>query len=128
MCDLAIGILQYATHAVFLHGVRTTNSGLLHQLAFMAEATMISVCWTGESLVGLVKTFKFVELAAGHMLAITNLAVCVNLALVIMVSEHQMMGLVRAGDKMFVSIPSAFFSTRLLCMRLRLGHTDIVTL
>ena len=60
--------------------------GLLHQLAFMAEATMISVCWTADNLEALVKTFKFIELAAGHMLAITNLAICVNLALVIMVS------------------------------------------
>eukprot|EP00752_Nemacystus_decipiens_P005588 g5057.t1 len=59
-------------------------AGLLHQLAFMAEATMILVCWTGENLEALAKTLKFVELAAGHMLAITNLAICVNLALIIM--------------------------------------------
>eukprot|EP00903_Cladosiphon_okamuranus_P012715 g11887.t1 len=74
-------------------------AGLLHQLAFMAEATMISVCWTAGNLDGLIKAFKFLELAAGHMLAITNLAICVNLALVIM--SHRTLTRVRS-----VSSPS----------------------
>lgn len=54
-------------------------------LAYMAEETMISVCWAGESLEGFIKTLKFIELASSNMLAVTNLGICVNLALVIMV-------------------------------------------
>ncbi|CAM9367049.1 unnamed protein product, partial [Hapterophycus canaliculatus] len=60
------------------------SSGLLHMLAFMAETTMISVCWAGDNLIGLIKVFKFLELASSNMLAVTNLAICVNLALIIM--------------------------------------------
>lgn len=47
---------------------------------------MISVCWTGANLLKLIKTFKFLELVSVNMLAMTNLAICMNLALVVMVS------------------------------------------
>ncbi|CAB1108949.1 unnamed protein product [Ectocarpus sp. CCAP 1310/34] len=50
----------------------------------MTEATMISVCWAGDGLTALIKTFEFFELAASNMLAITNLAICINLAQIIM--------------------------------------------
>lgn len=46
---------------------------------------MVSVCWAGESLIELVKALKFLELASSNLLAITNLAICANLALIIMV-------------------------------------------
>lgn len=48
---------------------------------------MVSVCWIDSNIEGFVKFVKYVELAAGNMLAITNLAICVNLALIITVSE-----------------------------------------
>ncbi|CAM9229600.1 unnamed protein product [Scytosiphon promiscuus] len=59
-------------------------SGLLIGLCFCVEDMMLSVCWAGSDVEGFVKTLKFVELAASNMLAITNLAICVNLALIIM--------------------------------------------
>ncbi|CAM9299194.1 unnamed protein product, partial [Hapterophycus canaliculatus] len=58
-------------------------SGMIHQLAAMAEMTMILICWTEDNLEALIKTFKFLELASSNMLAMTNLAVCINLALIV---------------------------------------------
>ncbi|CAN0194386.1 unnamed protein product [Ectocarpus sp. 12 AP-2014] len=59
-------------------------SGLLHQLFIHTEATMVFVCWAGSNVTGFIKALKFLELVASNMLAITNLAICANLALVIM--------------------------------------------
>ncbi|CAB1120866.1 unnamed protein product [Ectocarpus sp. CCAP 1310/34] len=50
---------------------------------------MISVCWAGESLATFIKTLKFLELFASNMLAITNLAICVNLALIVLSRRPQ---------------------------------------
>ncbi|CAM9976969.1 unnamed protein product [Pylaiella littoralis] len=47
------------------------------------RTTMVSVCWTSDNLTGLFKILTFLELAAANMLAITNLAICVNLALIV---------------------------------------------
>ncbi|CAM9379811.1 unnamed protein product [Ectocarpus fasciculatus] len=58
-------------------------SGLLYELMIMAQATMISVCWVGTHLEGFIKALKFLEQASSNMLAVTNLAVCINLALVV---------------------------------------------
>ena len=65
--------------------VADSFSGLLHQLVFVAESSMISVCWTSDNLIGLIKFFKFIQQASSNMYAITNLATCVNLALIIAV-------------------------------------------
>ncbi|CAM9834239.1 unnamed protein product [Ectocarpus fasciculatus] len=59
-------------------------SGALYQFLILMQATMISVCWAGGNLLNLIKFLKFLELASANMLAITNLAICVNLALVVM--------------------------------------------
>ncbi len=48
---------------------------------------MITVCWVQSNLAGFIKTIKYIELAAGNMLAITNLAICVNLSFIILVSS-----------------------------------------
>lgn len=64
------------------------NSGLLIGLCFCVEDMMVSVCWTGRNLEGVIKALKFIELAAANMLAITNLAICVNLSLIVVVSEE----------------------------------------
>lgn len=63
------------------------DSGLVVGLGYVVEDMMITVCWTGSNVEGFIKTLKFVELTASNMLAITNLAICVNLALIIMVSD-----------------------------------------
>lgn len=47
---------------------------------------MVLVCWAGSNVTGFIKALKFLELVASNMLAITNLAICANLALVVMVS------------------------------------------
>ena len=46
---------------------------------------MVSACWTGTEVENVVKTFKFLELTGSNMLAVTNLAICVNLALIVSV-------------------------------------------
>ncbi|CAM9206947.1 unnamed protein product [Ectocarpus sp. 4 AP-2014] len=59
-------------------------SGLLHQLFIQTEATMVLVCWAGSNVTRFIKALKFLELVASNVLAITNLAICANLALVVM--------------------------------------------
>lgn len=76
-----------ATATVHLHAV-PLFSGLVHLLALMVEASMILVCWTGENVEGLFEALKYIEMASANMFAITNLAICVNLSLIIMVSNH----------------------------------------
>eukprot|EP00903_Cladosiphon_okamuranus_P018746 g17251.t1 len=58
-------------------------SGLVAGLGYLIEGMMIAVCWTDTSLEGFIKAIKFFELAAFNMLAITNLAISVNLALIV---------------------------------------------
>lgn len=69
---------------------------------------MILICWTGSNLEGLVKTFKFLELASSNMLAITNLAVCINLALIVSVSASlyaMVRGKLRSIERRFSTYP-----------------------
>lgn len=61
------------------------NSGLLHQLAQMALAQLVSLCWAKSGMLRFIQAMKFLELVGGNMLAITNLAICVNLALIVSV-------------------------------------------
>eukprot|EP00752_Nemacystus_decipiens_P002662 g2490.t1 len=69
-------------------------SGLVAGLGVVAENAMVTLCWTGSEVEGLIKTLKFIELSASNMYAITNLAICVNLALV--VSSHRTMSRVKS--------------------------------
>lgn len=89
------------------------HSGLVAQLGYLVEDAMVSVCWTGSNLEGFIKALKFIELSAFNMFAVTNLAICINLALVASVS----------GDKspyLHISISEmsdCFFAWRLMCCR-----------
>ena len=62
-------------------------SGLVLELGVLVENMMVTLCWVQSNVEGLVKTLKFMEVAAGNMLAITNLAICINLALIVLVSS-----------------------------------------
>lgn len=64
-------------------------SGLVVGLASLVEDVMITNCWIGSNLVGFMKALKFFELSAFNMFAMTNLAICVNLALIVSVSSEQ---------------------------------------
>ena len=55
-------------------------------LGYLVEDLMVTNCWTGSGVEGFVKALKFFELSAINMFAVTNLAICVNLALIISVS------------------------------------------
>eukprot|EP00752_Nemacystus_decipiens_P002665 g2493.t1 len=60
-------------------------SGLVAGLGFIVESAMVALCWTsGSGAEGLVKALKFIELSASNMYAITNLAICINLAFIVM--------------------------------------------
>lgn len=56
-------------------------------LSFAIDNMMVIVCWANSNVEGIIKTLKFIQLTASNMLAITNLGICVNLALIIMVSH-----------------------------------------
>lgn len=62
-------------------------SGLSFQLLVILQGTMISVYWTGANLANLIKAITFLELTSKNVLVLTNLAICINLALIAMVSE-----------------------------------------
>ena len=65
------------------------QSGLVAGLGYLVEDLMVTNCWTGSGVEGFVKALKFVELSAINMFAVTNLAICVNLALIISVSRER---------------------------------------
>ena len=58
------------------------------EICYILEDMMVSLCWVQSNLTGLIKTIKYIELAASNMLAITNLTICVNLALIVWVSKR----------------------------------------
>ena len=66
--------------------VCAVHSGLVMGLAFVAEDAMVTACWTGSNLEGFIKALKFIELTTFNMFALTNLAMCVNLVLIVSVS------------------------------------------
>ena len=61
------------------------HSGLVAGLGYLVEDELVSVCWAGSNLAGFIKALKFIELSAFNMFAVTNLAICINLAFVISV-------------------------------------------
>lgn len=48
---------------------------------------MILNCWTKSGALNFIKTLKLLELVGENMLAATNLVICINLALIVLVSE-----------------------------------------
>lgn len=64
------------------------NSGLVHLLAGIVASQMVLNCWVGKDLVPLIKALKFVELAGSNLVAVTNLAICANLAFIMHVSSQ----------------------------------------
>lgn len=65
------------------------HSGLVAGLGSLVEDAMVTLCWTGSSVEPFMKALKFIELAASNMFAITNLAICINLALVVSVGKDK---------------------------------------
>lgn len=59
---------------------------MMMSLGFAIDNMMVTVCWANSKAEGFIKTIKFIELTASNMLAITSLAICINLALIISVS------------------------------------------
>ncbi len=51
----------------------------------MVLAEMVLLCWARSGALRYIQALKFVELMGGNLLAITNVAICVNLALVVSV-------------------------------------------
>lgn len=58
----------------------------MYQISRMVLAAMVSGCWTKREHASAIKSFIFLELAAANMLAITNLAIAINLALIVKVN------------------------------------------
>lgn len=67
----------------------SVHSGLVAGLGSVVEDAMVTLCWTGSNAETFMKILKFIELSASNMFAVTNLAICVNLALVVSVSSEQ---------------------------------------
>lgn len=58
----------------------------MHQISELIMAEMVLLCWSKTELLILIKSLKFLEVVGGNMLAVTNVAICVNLALIVSVS------------------------------------------
>lgn len=61
------------------------TSGCLHQVTQIVSGTMVAVCWSTMEFLPVIQICKFIELTASNMFAITNLAICINLALIVSV-------------------------------------------
>lgn len=57
-------------------------------LGYLIDDTMVTVGWATCNVTGLIKTIKFAEVAASNMFAVTSLAIGVNLALIVVVSNQ----------------------------------------
>ena len=64
----------------------TARSGLVAGLGYFVEDAMVTLCWSGSNLLSFIKALKLIELTAFNMYAVTNLAICINLALIVSVS------------------------------------------
>lgn len=59
-------------------------SGLLFQVSQVISGTMLYVCWANKENLWMIQTLKYIEMTAVNMLAVTNLAICINFALVVL--------------------------------------------
>lgn len=62
-------------------------SGLASQLSEAVMTSMVFLCWSKFEAEFLIRTLKFVQLVGSNMVAVSNLAICVNFALVVAVSS-----------------------------------------
>lgn len=58
----------------------------MHQLAEVVLSVWVLLCWAKNEDHNFLRAMKFFELLGANMLAVTNLAICVNLALIVSVS------------------------------------------
>ena len=72
---------------VFFSLTFCVHSGLVHQITELIMAEMVLLCWSKSELLILIKALKFMEIVGANMLAVTNVAICVNLALIVSVSQ-----------------------------------------
>eukprot|EP00752_Nemacystus_decipiens_P002666 g2494.t1 len=96
-------------------------SGLVAGMVVLAEGTMVAACWTGREFEGLMRALKFIGLTAFNMYAITNLAICINLALI--VSSHRTLSLVRSVTSSRLLLAFLFTSVALAAPVLALAET-----
>lgn len=65
---------------------RSAHSGLVYLLAQRWMSEMVSLCYASTRYLYVVKFLQFLELAGSNMLALTNVAMAFNLALIIKVN------------------------------------------
>ena len=65
----------------------------MYQVSQLISGTMVYVCWVDKQQLPYIWILKFIEQTATNMLAITNLAICVNLALIVLVRINIDIGL-----------------------------------
>lgn len=63
----------------------------MNQLTQLVTSLMVMLCWSKEEALGFIKFVKFWQQTGSNMMAVTNLAICMNLALIVSVrlSPHQ---------------------------------------
>lgn len=69
----------------------------MHLLANLALERMVLLCWLDGSMEIIVRLLTFVELVGVNMLAATNVAICVNLALIVRVSSPCLLAVVKVA-------------------------------
>lgn len=70
-----------------IHDCVTRFSGLVLLLAEGALAEMVLLCWGKSELSFVIKAIKLVGMMGGNMFAVTNVAICANLAFIVHVSN-----------------------------------------
>ncbi|CAM9423955.1 unnamed protein product, partial [Hapterophycus canaliculatus] len=99
-------------------------SGLIIGLCFVVEDMMVTVCWTGRELEGFIKALKFIEMSSSKMLAITNLVICTNLALIVM--SHRSLTRVRSISSPFLIMVYMFISMAISAVTVPFWETPVV--
>eukprot|EP00904_Undaria_pinnatifida_P005762 jgi/Undpi1/2315/HiC_scaffold_13.g05698.m1 len=95
---------------LFLHWI----GGLVHLLSGIVLAQMVLNCWVGDGVLAVVKALKFLELVGSNLVAVTNLAICSNLAFI--VHSHRTMSRIKNGSSFrmgffFLAVSVGFAAT-----------------
>lgn len=75
----------------------------MHLLSGIVLAQMVLNCWVGDGVLAVVKALKFLELVGSNLVAVTNLAICSNLAFIVHVSVNRF--IVDGSSKIYPSLP-----------------------
>ena len=85
----------------------------MHLLSGVVVTQMVLNCWVKEDLLGLIKALKFTEQTGSNLVAVTNFAICANLALIVHVRFSiifKVPSYITPGSRRFICVTYSYVS------------------